>query len=201
MPPLTPYYPLILAAYLLGSIPTGVVVARLFGGVDPRKTGSGNIGATNVGRSAGKAAGIVTLIGDALKGAAPALAALYLQPDPAFVSIVGFAAFAGHLFPVFLGFKGGKGVATACGVMLVVSPIATLIAIGVFVLLAAIGRYVSVASITAAIALPIILALLPGKAAFVPLGAAICVFIIIKHHENIKRLMQGRENKIGGKKG
>ncbi len=201
MPPLTPYYLLIVAAYLLGSVPIGVVVARLFNGADPRTTGSGNIGATNVGRSAGKAAGIVTLVGDALKGAIPVLAALYLYPDPAFVSVVGLAAFAGHLFPVFLSFNGGKGVATACGVMLVVSPVATLIAIAVFVLIAAITRYVSVASITASIALPIILAILPGKTVFVPLGATVCVFIIIKHHENIKRLMQGKENKIGGRKG
>ncbi|MEK6790557.1 MAG: glycerol-3-phosphate 1-O-acyltransferase PlsY [Deltaproteobacteria bacterium] len=201
MPPLTPHYLLIVAAYLLGSVPTGVVVARLFGGTDPRTTGSGNIGATNVGRSAGKAAGIVTLIGDVLKGAIPVLLAFYLHPNAAFVSIVGIAVLVGHVFSVFLRFKGGKGVATACGVMLVVSPVATLIAIVVFVLIAALTRYVSIASMTAAIAIPVILVMLPGKAAFVPLGAAVCVLIIIKHRENVERLIQGRENKIGWRRG
>lgn len=192
---------LILAAYLLGSVPTGVVVARLFGGVDPRTLGSGNIGATNVGRSAGKAAGIITLVGDALKGVIATLSAFYLYPDAAFVSIVGLAVIVGHLFSIFLRFKGGKGVATACGVMLVVSPVAALIAIAVFVLIALLTRYVSAASMIAVAAVPVILAILPDKAAFVPLGIAMCALIIIKHNENIKRLMQGSENKIGGKRG
>ncbi|MBI5453099.1 MAG: glycerol-3-phosphate acyltransferase, partial [Deltaproteobacteria bacterium] len=116
------YILLVPIAYLLGSVPTGIVIVRLFGGVDPRSAGSKNIGATNVGRTSGRLPGILTLIGDLLKGALPVFIAFRLAPTPLLVSLTGLAAFLGHLFPVYLGFKGGKGVATACGVMLIVSP-------------------------------------------------------------------------------
>ncbi|MFQ5735776.1 MAG: glycerol-3-phosphate 1-O-acyltransferase PlsY [Thermodesulfobacteriota bacterium] len=189
------------AAYLLGSIPFGIVVARLFGGGDPRKAGSGNIGATNVGRSVGRAAGVLTLVLDLLKGAVPVLLAVGFFPDAAFVSLVGLAAFLGHLFPLYLGFRGGKGVATAFGVMLAVSfPVAVLCAV-VFAVVVAFKRYVSLGSIIAAGLLPVFLSFMPRYKAFVPLGAAIAVLVIIKHKENIRRLAQGRENRVGGKKG
>ncbi|HAO92649.1 MAG TPA: acyl-phosphate glycerol 3-phosphate acyltransferase [Deltaproteobacteria bacterium] len=193
------YILLISAAYLLGSVPTGIVVVRLFGGVDPRQSGSRNIGATNVSRTSGKLPGILTLAGDLFKGALPVFIAFRLGPAP-LVSLTGLAAFLGHLFPVYLGFKGGKGVATACGVMLIISPIATLLSAGVFVVTVAIKRYVSLGSILAAASLPVFLSFLTKGKPFVSLGVAISALVIIKHRENIKRLAEGRENKIGGKK-
>ncbi|MBI5888885.1 MAG: glycerol-3-phosphate 1-O-acyltransferase PlsY [Deltaproteobacteria bacterium] len=201
------------AAYLAGSIPFGIIAARIFGGKDPRATGSGNIGATNVIRSAGKAAGIATLLCDILKGALPTLLAFYIVsyvyvigddiyalPGMSmrvfFVSLAGFAAFLGHLFPVFLKFKGGKGVATACGVMLVISPPAMLIIAALFVLVVLIKRYISLGSIIAASALPVILSFLPSVREYMLLGVLIGVCVIIKHKENIKRLAAGTENKF-----
>ncbi len=189
-------YILIPIAYLLGSIPTGVIVARAFGANDPRRAGSKNIGATNVGRTAGKAAGVVTLIGDLFKGALPAFAAVSLTNEVRLISLVGFAAFIGHLFPIFLGFRGGKGVATACGVMLVVAPLATLLSAAVFVMAVLVKKYVSLGSMLAAASLPVFLSFLPHARPFVPLGVALSALVIIKHKENIKRLAEGRENKF-----
>ncbi len=194
-------YALVPLAYLLGSIPTGVIVTRAFGGVDPRKAGSGNIGATNVSRTSGKLAGALTLLGDILKGALPVLAAIRLGGGPLLISLVGLAAFLGHLLPVFLGFRGGKGVATACGVLAVISPVATLLSAAVFVVFAALKRYVSLASMLSAAAMPVFLYLLEDVREYAPLGLAIAVLIIIKHKDNIKRLAAGTENRIGGKKG
>ncbi|MBI2412732.1 MAG: glycerol-3-phosphate 1-O-acyltransferase PlsY [Deltaproteobacteria bacterium] len=195
------YLLLIPVAYLLGSVPTGIVIVRLLGGVDPRSAGSKNIGATNVGRTSGKLPGILTLIGDLFKGALPVFIAFRLAgPEPLLVSLTGLAAFLGHLFPVYLGFKGGKGVATACGVMLIISPIATLLSAGVFVITVLIKRYVSLGSILAAASMPVFLSFLTRGKPFVPLGVAIGALVIIKHRENIRRLAEGRENKIGGKK-
>jgi len=191
----------IAAAYLLGSVPFGIVVARLFGGVDPRRAGSGNIGATNVMRSTGKAAGLLTLACDLLKGGAPVLLASLLHADPAFISLVGLAAFIGHLFPVYLGFKGGKGVATAFGVMLAIAPAAAILSAAVFAVVLALKRYVSLGSIIAASTLPVFLSFMPRYKGFVPLGAAVALLIIVKHKENIKRLVEGKENKFGGTKG
>lgn len=196
-------YPIafIASAYLLGSVPFGIVVARIFGAVDPRKAGSGNIGATNVARSAGKAAGLITLALDLIKGAVPVLLASFLLADPALVSFVGLAAFAGHLFPVYLGFRGGKGVATAFGVMLAVAPPAALLSAAVFAVVLAVKRYVSLGSIIAAAFLPVFLSFMPRYKGFVPMGAAVAFLIIIKHKDNIKRLVEGKENRFGGKKG
>lgn len=201
---------LIPAAYLAGSVPFGIIAARLLGGKDPRTMGSGNIGTTNVIRSAGKAAGIVTLLCDILKGAVPTLLAFYIAPYvegtvPAFagmsskalfVSLTGFAAFFGHLFPVFLKFRGGKGVATACGVMLVISPAAMLISGALFILAVIIKRYISLGSIIAASALPVILSFLPSVREYMLIGVLIGVSVVIKHKENIKRLAAGTENKF-----
>jgi len=191
---------LIVAAYLIGSIPTGVIVARVTGARDPRTLGSGNIGATNVGRAAGKGAGIVTLVGDGLKGALPTAAALFFASSPLAVGVTAFAAFFGHLFPLFLRFRGGKGVATALGLFLVISPVATLGAVLIFVLLLIVWRYVSLGSIVAAASMPVLLALLPSSRAFAPLGVVVGAMVIVKHGDNIRRLVAGRENRLGGKK-
>src|SRR3989337_2777311 len=187
----TVYMVFIIAAYLIGSIPTGIVISKVMGIGDPRKAGSGNIGATNVGRTSGKLAGILTLAGDVLKGAIPVLIAISLGLDSILISLTGLAAFLGHIFPVFLGFRGGKGVATALGVMTVISPAATILSALVFVLAAAIKRYVSLASMIAAASLPIFLSFLHRDRPYMPLAIAIAVLIIAKHKDNIKRLANG----------
>ena len=196
-----------ITAYLIGSIPTGIVVAKILGAPDPRAVGSGNIGATNVGRAAGKAAGIITLIGDVLKGFLITLLALYIlgssseANSPLAISIVAFSVFLGHLFPVFLKFKGGKGVATTLGVFLAIGPLQAILALIIFIILVAIFKYVSVASMIASVSIPLLLNLSPATSPYVPLAVIISVLIILKHSDNIKRLIQGTENKIGRKKG
>jgi len=190
----------VVVAYLVGAIPCGIVVSRLMGKGDPRKAGSGNIGATNVGRTSGSLAGILTLLGDALKGGVPVFLAFQYYPESLFVSLVGLAAFLGHLFPVYLGFKGGKGVATGLGVMLVICPIATLLSAAVFAVVAYLKRYVSLASIIAAAMLPVFMSFFPRGRNYVGMAVVVAVLVIIKHKDNIKRLVAGTENKIGGQK-
>ncbi|MCC6501920.1 MAG: glycerol-3-phosphate 1-O-acyltransferase PlsY [Deltaproteobacteria bacterium] len=194
------YIVFIIASYLIGSIPTGIVISRLMGKGDPRKAGSGNIGATNVGRTSGKLAGILTLLGDALKGGVPVFLAFQYYPESLFVSLVGLAAFLGHLFPVYLGFKGGKGVATGLGVMVVICPIATLLSAAVFAVVAYLKKYVSLASIIAAAMLPVFMSFFPRGRNYVGMAVLVAVLVIIKHKDNIKRLVAGTENKIGGQK-
>ncbi|MBI5327795.1 MAG: glycerol-3-phosphate 1-O-acyltransferase PlsY [Deltaproteobacteria bacterium] len=193
-------------AYLIGSIPTGIIVAKISGAADPRTVGSGNIGATNVGRAAGKTAGIITLAGDILKGFLLAMLATYLFSSSAeenfqiMVSIISLAVFLGHIFPIFLKFKGGKGVATALGVLLAIGPLQAVLALLIFIIIAAVFRYVSVGSMIAAASLPVWFGLFTSSRPYIPLTAIIAVLIILKHLDNIKRLMQGTENKIGSKK-
>lgn len=186
----------VLCAYLIGSIPTGLLLARAFGGVDIRTQGSGNIGATNVYRTLGRKVGILTLVGDCLKGLLPVLAAKWLGMPELWVAAVGLAAFLGHIFPVFLGFKGGKGVATALGVFLAASPLAVLAALGVFVVVLVAWRYVSLASITAAAAMPALTALIDRKPMIVAMSLIIAVVVIGKHHQNISRLRNGTESRF-----
>lgn len=189
---------LAVTAYLIGSIPTGIVVAKILGAPDPRTIGSGNIGATNVGRAAGKTAGIATLIGDVLKGFLITMFAFNIFGNsPVEVSLVAFSVFSGHIFPVFLKFKGGKGVATTLGVFLAIEPLQALLALALFVIIAAIFRYVSVGSMIAVASMPVLLYLFQADNSYVPLAVAIAGFIIFKHSDNIKRLVQGTENKIG----
>jgi len=195
----TVYIVFIIASYLLGSIPTGIVISRIFGKGDPRKAGSGNIGATNVGRTSGKLAGVLTLLGDVLKGALPVIVTFQIMPESLLVSLVGLAAFLGHLFPVYLGFKGGKGVATGLGVMVVICPLATLLSAAVFALAAYLKRYVSLASMVAAAMLPVFMSFFPRGRNYVGMGVVVAVLIIWKHKDNIKRLVAGTENRIGGK--
>ncbi len=192
----TPYLIFIPLAYLLGSIPTGIIISRLFGGVDPRTIGSKNIGATNVGRTAGKIAGILTLTGDFLKGLLPVYAAMGMGLEDRLIMLTGLAAFGGHLFPIFLGFRGGKGVATAAGVMVVISPVATLISVIVFATTFLVKRYVSLGSMLAAASLPVALSFLTKGKPYLPLGTLIAVLVILKHKDNIKRLAEGKENRL-----
>lgn len=183
-------------SYLLGSIPSGLLLARLSGAPDPRKVGSGNIGATNVLRSGGKALGILTLIFDILKGLIPTLAAALVLKNSYVVGLVGLLAFLGHLFPVYLKFKGGKGVATAIGVMIVIMPEALLISLLCFLIVVGISRTVSLGSIMASALLPLWGGLWGYPGPFVILSGIMALLIIFRHRENIKRILAGTESKL-----
>jgi glycerol-3-phosphate acyltransferase PlsY len=192
-------------AYLIGSIPFGYLIVRVKGGGDVRETGSGGTGATNVTRRAGKSAGILTMLLDALKGVVVAFAARWLlTPDFGvdwWVVAASLAAVAGHVFPVWLGFRGGKGVATGLGVFLVLAPLAVLVALPCFVLVIRATRYVSLGSITAAALLPVGVWLLGGggRATAPLLTAAVlgAALIVYAHRANIGRLLSGTESKFG----
>ena len=189
-------------AYLLGSIPFGVLFTRLFGGGDVRKVGSGNIGATNVARAAGPVPAILTLLLDFAKGAVPVWLAGRLSGESAtWMMIAALAALLGHCFPTWLKFRGGKGVATAAGAFLVLCPAALLGSVMLFLIVLFFWRYVSLASISAAAAMPLLIYLLwaphhapPLIVTFGSLAAA--VIIIYKHDANIQRLVQGEEPKF-----
>ncbi len=185
----------VIVAYLIGSIPVGVMLARLKG-KDPRKTGSGNIGATNVMRTAGRALGIATLIGDIAKGFLPTFIAIRLGMPGEIVAVIGLATFAGHLFPVFLKFRGGKGVATALGVYLAVAPVAIIPCFIVFVVTLLVWRYVSLGSLAGAGIVPFAMYALKVPVEYVWLAIVIAVFVFIKHKDNIERLIKGQEHKI-----
>jgi len=190
---------LVIFAYLLGSIPTGLLLSKALTGIDPRQKGSRNIGATNVMRTAGKVLGAVTLLGDVLKGLIPVVIALWLGREQAWVVAVGLAAFLGHCFPIYLRFKGGKGVATALGVFLPLTPLAVLMAIVIFATGFAITRMVSVGSLAAAAALPLLIWLRGYPLPSIILGICVGALVIYRHKENIQRLMTGKENKLWGK--
>jgi glycerol-3-phosphate acyltransferase PlsY len=183
---------LVLAAYLCGSIPIGLIVGRL-AGVDPRSGGSGNIGATNVARLAGWTEGLLTLAGDAAKGAVPVLLSTSLGFDLWVAAAAGMAAFLGHLYPLFLGFRGGKGVATAAGVLLAVAPLAALSLIGVFALVAAGTRLVSLASLFSSLLAPALLWFLSYPPPLVALAGVLALLIVLRHRTNIERLLAGAE--------
>lgn len=190
-----------LLAYLLGSIPFGVIVATFLGGKDIRKSGSGNIGATNVARVVGPLAGALTLVFDIAKGAGAVLLAEKVSNGSArWMMIAGIAALVGHCFPVWLKCKGGKGVATAAGVFLVLSPPACLAAIIVFLLVVIFSRYVSLGSVSAAAAMPLLIYLLwaPRHAPLsVTAGAlAASLLILYQHRGNLRRLLAGAEPKF-----
>jgi len=204
-------------AYLLGSIPFGYLLVRIFRGEDIRLTGSGNIGATNVARSGAKGLGIATLALDAIKGAlAVWLAAVlagskynlcgdFIQhpcaPALRLMSLAALFAVLGHVFPVWLRFKGGKGVATALGVFCVLFPAAILVALAIFIVVVAATRYVSLGSILGAIAFPAAAYFLQSTdAVSLLLASSVSMIVILKHHQNISRLLSGTESRFGAAK-
>ncbi len=192
-----------LLGYLLGSIPVGLLLSKLFANIDPRRMGSKNIGATNVFRTAGKALGVLTLFGDLAKGAIPILIAIWwpvhnqwgLSKD-FWISLAGLAPFLGHIFPIFLGFKGGKGVATALGIYLIISPIAVALEFILFSVLVWKWRFISLGSITCAMTIPFLIAFFRSDSSFYfILSVIIAGLILYRHQSNIARLLQGTENK------
>ncbi len=203
-----PEYWMPLLAYLLGSIPVGWIVARVFFKTDIRKAGSGNIGATNALRTFGPKVGIPVLLLDLLKGVAAVILARHLfGGDHPLAVLCGLLVILGHVFPVWLGFKGGKGVATAAGVFLAMSPLTLLFALIVFVAVVAMTKFVSLGSIIAALCLGLSILVFEIRSeyinwAFLILTVVVVLMIIVKHKANIKRLLQGNENKLSfNKKG
>jgi glycerol-3-phosphate acyltransferase PlsY len=189
---------LLAGAYLIGSVPFSYMVARAFGVADVRRVGSGNVGATNVMRSAGKAAGLLAFLLDAIKGAAAALAVSWLAPTSSVLpALAALGAVIGHMYPLWLGFQGGKGVATGAGAFLLLAPSATLLALCVFALVLAVTRYVSVGSMAGAVTLAGAAFILgsPPPVAWGATGAA--ALIVWRHRGNIVRLARGREGRVG----
>lgn len=190
---------LALVGYLFGSVSSAIVICRLLGLPDPRGEGSGNPGTTNVLRLGGKKAALATLAGDMLKGVLPVLLARLLAPDPMIWALAGAGAFFGHLYPVFFRFQGGKGVATALGIVLAWSFSAGLLTVLTWLVAAAIGRYSSAAALTAFLMAPIYLGALTGNTALTLTMAVISLLIYWRHRSNIRKLFAGEESKIGEK--
>jgi glycerol-3-phosphate acyltransferase PlsY len=182
----------VLFAYLLGSVPTGYLLGY-FAGVDVRRAGSGNVGATNVARVVGKRQGVWTLLADCGKGFIPVMVASQLGLDPTTTALVGIAAFLGHLYPLFLKFRGGKGVATGFGVLLELAPWATLCLIVIFAVAVLTTRIVSFSSMTGAAAAPFVLWLFDHPPSGIFMSAFLAVMIILRHRSNIRRLLAGTE--------
>jgi glycerol-3-phosphate acyltransferase PlsY len=204
MPPVLTLLLSVIAAYLLGSVPFAIISSRLFGLADPRSYGSKNPGATNVLRSGNKAAAVFTLLGDASKGwLAVYLAQKYSIESgwgAALAGLVALAVFLGHLYPIFLNFKGGKGVATAAGVLLALDFWLGLATLGTWLFIAFTLRYSSLAALIAATAAPIYAAMLWGGDVRVLVVGLLAMALVGKHWQNLQRLMAGSEPKIGGKK-
>lgn len=192
---------LIVIAYLFGSIPVGVIVGRAYG-FDPRTAGSGNVGMTNVARTAGAGAAAITFAGDLLKGFAPVMLARTVEVAPTAMVLVGLAALLGALFSVFLRFQGGRGVATSLGVWLALAPVPILIALGVFLVVFAIRRIMSFSSLSAAVTLPVAVAALSYPRDYLILAIAMSAIVIWRHRANIGRLLRGEEPtfKLGGRR-
>ncbi len=189
---------LIIYSFLLGSIPFGSVIADMKG-IDLRKVGSGNIGATNVLRAAGKGAAFLTLLGDMLKGVFAVALAKMLGVGPIFEGIAGIAAIAGHNFSLFLKFRGGKGVATSLGVILIYMPQAGILTVIAWLIVVVITRYSSLGAILSLGSLPLTGFLMGYPGEKLALAGVISALIIIRHLENIKRLIKGTERRIGEK--
>lgn len=182
--------------YLLGSIPFSFLVARLFGVADVRKVGSGNVGATNVMRAAGRVPGILAFLLDATKGAVAVLVAQSLVPSP-WPVLAGAAAVVAHMYPVWLSFKGGKGVATGAGAMLPIAPTAVAVAVVVFAVTAVLSRYVSLGSVVACATLAAAMFMTIGPSTESWTAAALAALIIWKHRANLTRIFRGDENRLG----
>lgn len=187
----------VVAIYLIAAIPTGLLLARVMGGEDVRQKGSGNIGATNVYRVAGKLAGVLTLVGDTLKGYLPLLAfTAWLSPTPTQLGIAAAVAIGGHCYPVYLGFKGGKGVATALGIFLVLSPKVVLGALIVFVLAVGLSRYISLGSVLAALSAPLLVLMFDHPQPIFLSTLFIAALVVWRHRANIRRLLDGTESRF-----
>ena len=193
------YFLSAIAGYLIGSISSAVIVSRLMGLPDPRQEGSGNPGATNVLRLGGKLAAALTLIGDILKGAIPVLIAASLTAEPMAIALAGVGSFFGHLFPVFFGFKGGKGVATALGVFLAINPFIALSLALTWLTIAIIFRFSSLAAIISSASAPLWAWWFDSSDVYIVLAFALAIILVWRHSENIKRLIAGTESKIGKK--
>ena len=190
-----------LAAYLLGSVPFAVIVSRAFRLADPRTYGSKNPGATNVLRSGNKKAAALTLLGDALKGWLAVFLAQHYQLGNLAIGLVALAVFFGHLYPIFLRFRGGKGVATAAGVLFGLNLVLGVGVVGVWVSVAFASRYSSLAAVCAAASAPLLTGMLIGSSGgTLPVVSVLAAALIAKHWQNIQRLMAGQESKIGSKK-
>ena len=188
---------ILIVIYLIAAVPTGIVLAKVMGYEDVRDKGSGNIGATNVYRVAGKLAGVLTLAGDILKGFLPLLACkTWLAPTPAQLGIASAMAIVGHCYPVYLKFRGGKGIATALGIFLVISPTAVLGAAIVFGITVAITRFISLGSVLAAMSAPLLVLMLNQPQPIFLATLFIAALIVWRHRSNIKRLMDGSEDRF-----
>jgi glycerol-3-phosphate acyltransferase PlsY len=189
----------IAGAYLIGSVPFALILARRWGGADLRLLGSGNLGAANVLRTAGLRAGVVVALLDVAKGVASVLLAQRLASGGAAPAAAGLAAVVGHVYPIWLGFRGGKGVATACGVFAMLTPAALVPALGIFVAAVWATRYVSVGSVLASAALPPIAYALDSPAAAVIAAIGAATLIVFRHRSNLRRVRLGTERRIGAR--
>ena len=187
-------------AYLLGSVSFAVLLVRSVTGKDIRAEGSGNAGATNVLRAHGKRLGLLVAALDIGKGALAVFLVRLVTADPRYAAAAGFAAILGHVFPIFYGFRGGKGVATAVGAFLVLAPWATLVCIAIFVLVVAVTKFVSLGSVIAMVLLPPVAGLVFGAPRSIVMAAAgAAILIVLKHRENLQRLASGKERRLGEK--
>ncbi|MFA7292272.1 MAG: glycerol-3-phosphate 1-O-acyltransferase PlsY [Rhodocyclaceae bacterium] len=190
----------IVGAYLLGSVPFAVICSRLFGLADPRSYGSGNPGATNVLRSGNKAAAILTLLGDGAKGWLAVFLANHFMLSNVAVALIALAVFFGHLFPIFLKFKGGKGVATAAGVLLALDWLLGVAVLGLWLLTVAFSRYSSLGALIAAVGSPLLAAMMWGANSRMLAVTVMSLALIAKHWQNLQRLLTGTEPRLGAKK-
>jgi glycerol-3-phosphate acyltransferase PlsY len=187
----------VLSAYALGSVPFAFLLARRWGAADLRRFGSGNVGAANVVRASGVMAGVLVALLDIGKGALSVALARYVTDQPAAPAAAGVAAILGHIYPVWLRFRGGKGVATACGVFSVLAPVATAPALSIFALTVWLTKYISLGSVLASLALPLIAYLAGSPAPAVIAASVACVLIVFKHRSNLERLRDGIERRLG----
>ena len=187
---------LVIFSYLLGSVPSGLIIGKL-SGLDVRNAGSGNIGATNVARLLGKTGGLLTLVADMAKGLIPVLAVQQMGLGDPIAALVGIAAFVGHLYPVFLNFKGGKGVATGFGVLLGLAPLAATILLVIFAAVAFSTRIVSLSSMVTAVAAPLLLWLFYYSPTYIMMATLMAIMIVFRHYANIQRLLNGTEPRFG----
>ena len=185
------------AAYLIGSIPFALILARRYGAADLRLVGSGNLGAANVMRASGAAAGVIVALLDMAKGAASVWIAARIEPGPVVPAAAGLAAIVGHVYPVWLQFRGGKGVATACGVFSMLTPLALPPALAIFTVAVWLTKYISLGSVLASVALPPLAYALGSSAPVVIAACAAAAIIVFRHRANVGRLRTGTERRLG----